>query len=167
MAGSQNPEIAIDAIITILTADTPALFDAIDVEQDDGITLRDVVKWYRAPLQAYDEYPASVVMASQTQYPDIYRSDNIRWHDLQIQLYEQSIEDINSLLPQEVCTVRLERMMQGFHEALVAKEDLVVSGTPQTDHILIGGVQYSDFVPLEGRGYLRGAKMDLQALFSL
>lgn len=166
MAGDQNPEIAVEAIITILTASLPAQLDAIDTAMNDGITLDDIAHFYRAPLWAYDTLPACVVMAQRTVYPDLFRPDVIRQHVLELQVYLECHEASSTKLPQEILTARLERTMKGIHTVILANPTLDVSGTSKADHTLIQGVEYSNLVPRGDDGVFRGARMTLLSYFS-
>ena len=167
MAGDQNPEVAIDAVISILAAGLPAALDAIDTAMADGITLRDLVRYYRAPLQDYDALPSCVVMCASTDYPDFYRREAVREHQLQLQVYEESHDATATLMPQEVLAARLSRTMKAIDTVLAANPTLTVSSVQKADHSLVTGVQYSNFVDREGRGVFRGALMTIRVFYSV
>jgi hypothetical protein len=166
MAGDQNPEIAVEAVISILTASLPAALDAIDTAMADTITLRDLARYYRAPLQDYDALPCAVVMCSSTDYLDPLRREAVRAHELQLQVYEECHEATTTKMPQEVLAARLERTMKGIDTVLAANPTLTVASVEKADHCMITGVQYSNFVDRGGRGVFRGALMSLRVYFS-
>jgi hypothetical protein len=166
VAGNQLPRYAREALRAMLTGDLPDYLAAIDGEIDDGINLRRLARIYTAPLMTYDALPCAVILARETRYPDEFRSDDIRVHGLQIQVYEQSIEVLDGLLPSEVVAERVERTMVGIHRMIIANKTLTVSGTEYADHVLIEEIMYSDFEPLESGAILRGGAMNLQVWFS-
>lgn len=161
----QNPEWAISGVISILQSQLPTKLDALDAKHADGITLRDVVKYYRAPLATFDALPAVVVLSTDTEYIDEYRNNELRSHNLRLEVYEESHEYLNDLLPQEVLAARLSRTVTGIHRVLVENEQLIVDAVARACHVLIEGIEYSDFVPVE-RGVFRGALMNLRVDFT-
>ncbi len=167
MAGDQNPEVVIEAVITILAAGLPAALDAIDTAMADGVVLRDVARYYRAPLQDYDALPCCVVMCAGTDYPDQYRREAVREHQLQLQVYEECHEATATRMPQELLAARLSRTMRAIDTVLAANPTLTVATVQQADHSLVTGVQYSNFVDRDGRGVFRGALMTLRVYYSV
>lgn len=161
----QNPEWAISGVISILQNQLPAKLDALDTKHNDDIILRDVVKYYRAPLATFDALPAVVVVSTDTEYLDEYRNNELRSHNLRLEVYEESHEYLNDLLPQEVLAARLSRTVTGIHRVLVENEQLIVDAVARACHMLIEGIEYSDFVPVE-RGVFRGALMNLRVDFT-
>ncbi|MBT4498063.1 MAG: hypothetical protein HOC74_10100 [Gemmatimonadetes bacterium] len=165
MAGNQNPRYARVALESMMTNDLPAFLAAIDTEIDDGITLEPIARYYEAPLADYDTFPAALILSESTQYPDEDRSDDIRFHEIQLQVFIYSIEKINGLLPGEIANERLERTMTAIDQMIEANSTLLVSGTHNADICLQQNVAYSDFTPREG-GVLRAALMNLEVYFS-
>jgi len=165
MAGNQNPHYAREALRTMLTDDLPALLDAIDTEMADGIILHDLTHIYMGALQAFDTLPVACILTRGTQYPDLERSDDIRYHQLQLQVYEQSIEMVGTMLPAEVVSERLERTMTAVHTMIQANQTLLVAGTHNADMTIIEEIQYSDFGGDEAAMF-RGVLMNLTAWFS-
>ena len=165
MAGKYNTDNTVEAVIDVLTRLSPAKFNTIDSEINDGILLADVAKWYRAPeLENYDSYPSCVVTAQGFQIPDPLRAENIKHHEIQLVLWVCSIDATDTaatLLPQETMTKQLERMIRGFIEVFEDQPTLAnAGGTDQVDHALVVSGDLSDFDQGE-RGITRGARLSL------
>lgn len=165
MAGSINPEGAINAIRSILIADLPAKLNTLDAEYNDGIVLDDPVDYWRAPIERYDNYPACVIVARGSNRPDEYRNDTIQFHELEIQVLLAGNEATAALLPYELLTVRLQRTIRAIQEVLEAKTHLTVSANDNADHLLVTQIDYSDFFPVESR-MRRDARMIVLVLIS-
>ena len=166
MAGNQLPYFAREALRTMLTNDLPALLDTIDTAVGDGIVSHDLTHIYTAPMVKYDTLPVALIMTLNTQYPDLERSDDIRAHMINIQLWDQSIEKVGTMLPAEVVAERVERMATAVNNLIEANCTLLVSGTHNSDYCSVEEIQYSDFQP-RGAVMVRGALVQLMARYSL
>jgi len=170
MAGTINPEDAINGVISVLGASLPAKLDTLDTAYTDAVVLDDIAAYYRAPQERYEAYPCAIFVARRSYRPDEFRNENIWWIEIEGQVYIVGNETLAgyqsvTLLPQELVTVRLQRTMRGIQEVLEANSHLPISGTHYADHTLVDSVEYSDFAPAEG-GFLRGARMLIQVLVS-
>mgnify|MGYP001596051600 CR=1 FL=1 len=170
MAGTINPEDAVNGVISVLGASLPAQLDALDTAYTDSVVLADVAAYLRAPQEEYPDMPCAVVVARSAQRPEEFRNENIWWVELEIQVYLVGHETLASyqgvtLTPQELVAIRLSRTMRAVEEVLEANTHLPISGVHYADHVLVASVEYSNFAPHEN-GMMRGARMLVQVLVS-
>ena len=168
MAGTINPEDAVNGIVSVLGASLPAKLDTLDTAYTDAVVLEDIAAYLRAPQERYEVYPCAVIVARGSTRPDEFRNESIWWISLEMQVYIVGNESLAAyqgvtLIPQELVTIRLQRTLRGIQEVLEANTHLPVSGVHYADHVKIETVDFSDFAPVEG-GFLRGARVSIQVL---
>ena len=163
MAGTINPEDAINGIISVLGADLPAKLNTLDTEYTDSIVLDDVAKFYRAPLERYDVYPCAVVVCRRVARPESLANESIWYLQIEIQVMVVGNATLAAyqsvtLLPQELVAIRLSRTCRGIEEVLNSNPHIPISATHYAEHIRVENVEYSDFTQ-EGGGFLRAAQI--------
>lgn len=151
MAKSENPEHAINAIISLMGDNIASYMSTIDTEWGDSITLQTPSDYYRAPLRQYPHQPPKpivVVEADETGQPDRYRVDaaRIQGHSLQVGVIIRSSEQQSyqgrTLHTPEVLNIRMSRTLQAIQRLLQDNDKLIVSGAKNADKLLIRRVNY-------------------------
>jgi len=170
MAGTINPEDAVNGVISVLGASLPAKLDSLDAIYTDAVVLEDIAYYFRAPQVQYVTMPCAVVVARSAQRPEEFGNENIWWIELEIQVYLVGNETLAAyqgvtLTPQEMVAIRLSRTMRGVEEVLEANAHLPISGVHYAEHVKVISVEYSNFAPVEA-GLMRGARMLVQVLVS-
>lgn len=166
MAGTRSPEDAINAIVTLLTANLSAKLTAIDTEMDDSITLVDIAAYYKAPLERYDKFPACIVDCFDSVVSDELRSDLVHLHSVNIMVILVGNEAVDSLLPQEILGKRLYRTVRGIEEVLSDFPRLTVSSVDQCDQLIVTAKDYSD-TATDGNAFRRDGLIEAQVMCSL
>ena len=145
MGASFDPGLASEAIITLLTADLPAKFDALDTAYADSITLADITDYYRAAPGQIDTFPAIAIYANGPQTPEgQYSGWEMRMHRLELRIWQEAMQATSAMLPVEVMQKRLERSVRGIEEVLHTGRRLTVTGARSAS---INNIGPSDFLP--------------------
>lgn len=122
---ARQPEEAVNALITRLTNNLPAMLDTLDGEYNDNLTpMDDIVRWYRAPQRKYPKHPVQVVAAAETEQPGRYRHYGMRNHVVWVEtavrsrsrLTYQSVE----IFPSEIAAILSQRYAEGVIRVLEA-----------------------------------------------
>lgn len=170
MAGTINPEDAVNGIISVLKAALPAKLDTLDAAYTDAVVLDDIVSFYRAPLERYDVYPCVVVVCRRASRPPEWSNENIWYLQIEIQVMLVGNATLASyqsvtLLPQELVAIRLSRTCRGIEEVLEANPHVPISSTHYAEHVRVVSTEYSDF-SAEGGTFLRAAQIITEVIVS-
>lgn len=161
MAGSQNPEHAINAIIAIASQESGGLadeLDAIDTEWDDAITLQDPTDYFRGPRRSValqETKPVVFVEADVSDIPNRYRGENqqasgagynLQFHTIQVGVLLQSRERLTyqgrTIDPSEVVNIRIYRTMHALQNLIEKNSTLTYNSIKNADKVLVERVPY-------------------------
>lgn len=183
MAGSQNPENAINAIISLMNSSLATEMAVIDAlwYGNDTISLETPAEYLRGPKRAYPDYPVIIVEADDSNIPNRYRGENvqavqfgynIQFHSLQVGVIIRSREQVTyqstTLQPSEVVNIRMARTMHAIQNLLEKNDKLLVSSTQNCDKMHVERIRYPFVagVPNQSDLFEKQGTMDLLVMIS-
>jgi len=171
MAGTRNPEGVITAMKAILEADTGAKFDALDTEHSasGSEVLADIGKVWLAPQERFQgqDLPALVIVASGTEWLQDFGSEGVYNHTIAMEVVLRGNSRTSAYAPEELLTIKLQRMVRGIIEVLENKRQLTVSSVNYCDFLAFIGVAYSELFDTDDNPMEKRAEIDFLAQISV
>jgi len=154
MAGSINPQDAVESIIAYLTSNLGTKLDALDTSYGDSITLPDVDAYHRAPQSIYQGSHNIVVAASATE-PD-NTPEVLQAHQIELLIVLTEGGSSATYKATELLQIKLWRIVRGIQE-LLNKSTL----SDAVDKVLMENAEASEVFSDNGRVYEQMARLTL------
>lgn len=143
MAGSHDIGATKAAVYSLLNSNLATMFNTIDTEKGDGITLNDIQHYYLSEKRTVDEYPASLIMGDRAEPVN----DELRYgnevHTIIVAIVETDDDE-------ERLTKRIERSIWAVQR--VVEADRTLGGN--ADYTFIGVKEFSPMFVAEAENVL-------------